>query len=114
MKAYIVVEDSVIIPMCVLIIMTLVLVTLDLHDNSVIKGVDTQLAMKIEQEFRSDNHMEAESVKTAVTHIKAKCMLDGDVNEDVVKRRLLEEDIVTDNNHPKFIRLISAGLKLVD
>lgn len=114
-------------PIFVLIIFMFVMMTLDMHDSVVMRSVDAQVAMKLEQEVYkageasgqsgiSDNEAEkrrGEILATAVANINKKCILDSDNSEQIVQRRIDEKDDVAPNRQPDFIRVVSAGLKLV-
>ncbi|MBQ4283956.1 MAG: hypothetical protein IJB96_08530 [Lachnospira sp.] len=115
LKASFTVENSVIVPVFVMILILFIMVTFDMHDSVVARSIDLQVAMKFEQEMiAQDKSKKGQVLSRAVTNTNIKCILDGKVSETAIDKRIEEEKIVTENRQPDFVRLISAGLKLKD
>lgn len=114
-KASFTLENSVIIPIFVVLDMLFIMIVLDMHDQIVVRSIDIQVAMKLEQELNeSDISKKGEIYATAVTNIRKKCVLDNEVSEQIVEERCKKNELITENRQPDFLRVVSAGLKLLD
>lgn len=114
-KASFTLENSVIVPIFVVLDMLFIMIVLDMHDQIVVRSIDTQTAMKLEQEINeSDIQEKGEIYATAVTNIRKKCVLDTEVSEQIVKERCENDKVITENRQSDFLRVLSAGLKLLD
>lgn len=116
LKAYFTLESSVIVPMFIMIFLLFVMITLDMHDEIVIRSVDAQVAMKYEQEMNDGDSIkqEGEVLSTAVANIEKQCVMDVNNSEQAVKKRVDDKELITENRPPDFVRIISAGLKLTE
>ncbi len=111
-------ENAVIIPIFSLIVVVFIMITLQLHDTLIYRSIDIQVAMKLEQEIMKSNNCDIEKnrvMTTAVDNISIKSVFDVSRSgvSDMVKR-IDGADYITDNNQPDFIRVVSAGVKLID
>ncbi len=113
-KASFTLENSVIVPIFVVLDMLFIMLVLDMHDQIVVRSIDAQTAMKLEQELsESDIQKKGKIYATAASNIEKKCVLDSEVSEQIVKERCEKDKLITENRQPDFLRVVSAGLKLL-
>lgn len=112
LRASFTVENSVIIPVFTLIIVTLILFALEWHDSQIIKKAEFQMAIKTEQEQLDDNSDEFEHVlEDTADYIKEKTFF-GVSEKDRLVKDIAENISVKDNRQPEFIRMVNAARKL--
>jgi hypothetical protein len=112
LRASFTVENSVIIPVFTLIIVTLILFALECHDSQIIKNAEFQMAIKTEQEQLDNNSDEFEYVlENTADYIKEKTFFGVSEKGRLVKD-IAENISVKDNRQPEFIRMVNAARKL--
>ncbi len=113
LKASFTVENAVLVPLFTIIIITLVLYGISVHDHVIEHSAELQAAMKIEQESPGLSDQEQERVfQNAAAYISEKSMReDGDPYK--VEQAAENKIIIRHNLPADFIRKVNAGSKLI-
>ncbi len=101
LRASFTVENSVIIPLFTIIIVTLVITGLDMHDELVLKAACFQGGMKLEQE-EVDASQKSAYLSEIVSYVQSKCMRKTYSVSDVTEK--IDSINVKDNSPREFIR----------
>ena len=110
LRASFTVENSFIIPFFTMIIVVMVILALDMHDELIGKAVSFQGNMKIEQE-----KLEGSNRNLCVSDVSSYAGLKSmrkSMNDEEIKK-IMDENKVVNNSPREFIRKTRAALKLI-
>ena len=110
LRASFTVENSFIIPFFTMIIVVMVILALDMHDELIAKAVSFQGNMKIEQEKLEGSNRNL-CVSDVSSYVGLKSMRKS-MNDEEIKK-IMDENKVVSNSPREFIRKTRAALKLI-
>ena len=110
LRASFTVENSFIIPFFTMIIVVMVILALDMHDELIGKAVSFQGNMKIEQE-KLEGSKRNQCVSDISSYASLKSMRKTVSDEEI--KKIMDKNKVVNNSPREFIRKTRAALKLI-